>query len=128
MNTNFDNFRLHPAWVTGFSDAESCFNIAVFKSSSNKTGWGVKPTFRIDLHKKDADLLKLIKTYFESLSANGDILNKTSDSNGMLTVNRLQGCSIGNLSVSGSAEKASYVVSSLEELNLSLLTLMVTHF
>lgn len=42
--------RLHPAWVTGFSNAypnfvrrgSCCFIIAVFKSSSNKTGWGVK--------------------------------------------------------------------------------------
>jgi len=115
--------RLHPSWVTGFSDAESCFNIAVFKSSSNKTGWGVKPTFRIDLHKKDAGLLKMIKTYFESVSANGDTFNKTSGSIGMLTLNRLLGCNIGNLSVPGSAEKASYVVSSLEELKF-----IIAHF
>jgi hypothetical protein len=65
----------------------------------------------------------MIKTYFESVSANGDTFNKTSGSIGMLTLNRLLGCNIGNLSVPGSAEKASYVVSSLEELKF-----IIAHF
>nr|YP_009262064.1 LAGLIDADG endonuclease [Chrysoporthe austroafricana]AMX22139.1 LAGLIDADG endonuclease [Chrysoporthe austroafricana] len=59
------NTELHPWWVTGFCDAESCFNIAIFKSTTYKEGWGVKATFRIDLHKKDLDVLKLIQAYFK---------------------------------------------------------------
>lgn len=78
-------------WFLCATPAESCFNIAVFKSSSNKSGWGVKPAFRIDLHKKDADILKRIQAYFSVAESK-----------------------IGNISFNNN--KVSYVVSSLKEL------------
>ena len=52
---------LHPWWLTGFLDAEGCFTINLVKSSNSTTGWGVKLCFCLGLHKKDKELLELIK-------------------------------------------------------------------
>jgi hypothetical protein len=52
---------LHPAFITGFSDAESCFNINITKSKTHKIGWVVQLCFIISLHKKDTALLEQIK-------------------------------------------------------------------
>jgi hypothetical protein len=50
------------AWfITGFSDAESCFSINILKNDNYKTGWRVKPVFSIGLHIKDKELLYLIQ-------------------------------------------------------------------
>lgn len=55
---------LHPAFITGFSDAESCFNINITKSKTHKIGWVVQLCFIISLHKKDTALLEQIKYSF----------------------------------------------------------------
>lgn len=51
-------------WITGFCDGESSFKISILKNSDRAIGWAVKPTFSIELHGKDLEVLKLIKSYF----------------------------------------------------------------
>ena len=54
---------LHPYWVTGFADAESSFILKI--SKRNRTfPWCVIPTFTIELHERDLDLLILIQEFF----------------------------------------------------------------
>ncbi len=55
---------LNPNWITGFADGESSFIISIIKNIRYKSGWMVKPSFRIQLHKKDYDLLVRIQTFF----------------------------------------------------------------
>lgn len=59
--------RLHPLWVTGFSDAEASFGLDFVKKPSSRTGWQILPVFKIHLHKKDLALLQEIQNYFHSL-------------------------------------------------------------
>lgn len=67
--------KLDPFFLTGFTDAEGSFMINVRKSPNSKFGWSVKLIFQIELHKKDKDLLNLIKSYFQEV---GNI-NKVRD-------------------------------------------------
>jgi hypothetical protein len=53
-----------PWFISGFTDAEGCFLIIVRKAPKNKMAWGIEVNFRINLHKKDINLLKLIQSYF----------------------------------------------------------------
>jgi hypothetical protein len=48
--------KLAGHWITGFTDAEGCFNIVVTKNSSISLGWRVQARFIIELHVKDLDL------------------------------------------------------------------------
>nr|YP_009926597.1 hypothetical protein [Wolfiporia cocos]QNH92655.1 hypothetical protein [Wolfiporia cocos] len=65
FSTSSDNGKLHPWFVTGLSDAESCFNISISKSSKkSKLGWVVQARFIIELHKKDLALLREVQTFF----------------------------------------------------------------
>lgn len=66
QSNNFDQNenKLHPQYVTGFSDAESTFSLKIVKRSTNKTGWHIKPIFRIELHHIDALILKNIHSFF----------------------------------------------------------------
>lgn len=58
---NFNN--LNPFWVTGFSDAESCFsvNMQIF-SNGNRS---ISTTFKISLDIKDINILYDLKNYFK---------------------------------------------------------------
>lgn len=56
--------KLHPNYVTGFSDGESTFSIRIVKRSTNKIGWHIQPIFKIELHLKDALILKSIQSFF----------------------------------------------------------------
>jgi len=55
---------LDPNFVTGFSDAESCFYIKIKKNKSYSTGWVVELNFQIGLHQNDRPLLELIQLFF----------------------------------------------------------------
>lgn len=55
---------LKPWFITGFTDAEGCFNIHFIKSSSNLIGWQVQARYIIEVNIKDLDLLYKIKTFF----------------------------------------------------------------
>lgn len=54
-----------PQFITGFTDAEGCFNISIFKDNTFKFGWRVKLTFIISLHSKDKEILEWIKNYLK---------------------------------------------------------------
>lgn len=55
---------IDPWFLTGFSDAESCFVLSIIKSNNVKVGWVVYPRFQIGLHEKDKALLERIQSYF----------------------------------------------------------------
>lgn len=52
---------INPHYLTGFIDAEGCFNVSILKNSELVTGWQINPTFQISLHTKDKVLLELIQ-------------------------------------------------------------------
>jgi hypothetical protein len=56
--------NLNPNYVTGISDAESCFSIQFLRRPINKTGWVVKACFSIKMHSRDRALLEKIQLYF----------------------------------------------------------------
>lgn len=61
------NNKLHPNWVTGFTDAEGCFMININRRETNKMGWQVRPCFQIKLHHRDKELLMKIKSFFSEV-------------------------------------------------------------
>ncbi len=56
--------KINPWFLTGFTDAEGCFRLAIKKNKKVKLGWSVELRFKISLHKKDKYLLYLIQNYF----------------------------------------------------------------
>lgn len=64
-------------FVSGFSDAEASFIILISKEPKTVTQWTVKPRFSIGLHKKDREILDLIKSYFGGV---GTISPQSKDS------------------------------------------------
>lgn len=56
--------KVHPEWISGFTDAEGSFSLKIIKRSGYKLGWGVEPGFIIVLHAKDLPLLEKIQSYF----------------------------------------------------------------
>jgi hypothetical protein len=54
--------NLDPNWITGFSDAESCFSIIISKRSN--LSWRVSASFEINLHVKDINILYQIQNFF----------------------------------------------------------------
>lgn len=55
---------INPWFVTGFSDGEGCFHLAVNKHKRFKQGYSLGAVFKIHLHNKDLALLEKLKTYF----------------------------------------------------------------
>ena len=72
---NINLVLLNPFFVTGFSDGESCFHLAIGKNSKYKNGYYVNPGFSIVLHNKDKLLLEKITEFFVFLG-NRNIKNK----------------------------------------------------
>ncbi len=56
--------KLNPYYVTGFSDGEGCFYLAVSPNTKYKTGFRVKASFQIGVHIRDLALLEQIKLFF----------------------------------------------------------------
>lgn len=56
--------KINPDFLTGFSDAESCFTLVISKNPRHNLGWSVKLVFNIHLHSNDIDLLYLIQRFF----------------------------------------------------------------
>jgi hypothetical protein len=56
--------KLHPDFITGFTDGEGFFGISVTKNNKLKTGWQIQLRFLIGLHIKDTNILEQIKEYF----------------------------------------------------------------
>lgn len=57
--------KLNPYYITGFSDAESFFNVTISPKQSG--GYQVTLRFGIGLHEKDLPLLKNIQKYFNNI-------------------------------------------------------------
>ena len=55
---------MSPWWLTGFVDAEGCFQISVTKNDEYICGWRVQLFFKILLHIKDKPLLEKIQKFF----------------------------------------------------------------
>lgn len=64
LHTSFNNFKLNPFYVSGFSDAEGSFIVSIVERSYSKIGWGIGPAFKIELHLKDLPLLNRIQIFF----------------------------------------------------------------
>ena len=68
--------NISPWFITGYTDAEACFDFNILKSRSVKIGLSVVPRFRITAHKRDIVLLFMIKEYF-----NCGTIGKINDKN-----------------------------------------------
>lgn len=62
--TDANLIKLNPWFVTGFTDAEGCFGLYIYKNKNYKTGWSINLVFQISLHEKDINLLEQFKLYF----------------------------------------------------------------
>lgn len=74
-----DHNKIHhisPWFITGFTDAEGCFNVGLQKNPNGK--FYVRPLFRIKVHSRDSLLLLRIKNYFGGI---GNIYTNSKDSN-----------------------------------------------
>lgn len=63
-SSNLGNQNLDPYYITGFADAEGCFQINISKNDKYRTGFNIIPFFSIHLHVKDIALLNNIQSYF----------------------------------------------------------------
>lgn len=73
-----DHNKIHPIspwFITGFTDAEGCFNVGLQKNPNGK--FYVRPTFQIKVHARDSLLLMRIKNYFGGI---GNIYTNSKDS------------------------------------------------
>ena len=50
--------KLHPDFITGFTDGEGFFGISISKNDKLKTGWQIQLRFIIGVHIKDTLLLE----------------------------------------------------------------------
>ena len=54
-----------PNWLAGFTSAEGCYYINIFKSKSSKIGEAVKLKFQITQHGRNELLMKSFIKYFK---------------------------------------------------------------
>lgn len=76
------NKKIHhisPWFISGFSDAECCFNVGLQKNPNGK--FYVRPLFQIKVHLRDNLLLTRIKDYFGGI---GNIYSSSKDSKFMV--------------------------------------------
>ena len=64
LKNDVNNNKLNPWFVTGFTDAEGCFGLYIYKNANYKTGWFISLVFKVSLHEKDKIILEQIKKYF----------------------------------------------------------------
>ena len=69
------NNKLNPDFVTGFADGEASFMVRMGEDSRYHSGWFIQPVFKIELHKKDEQLLNLIRAYFDGIGVIGNARN-----------------------------------------------------
>lgn len=55
-----------PNWVAGFVNGEGCFDVRIFKQSSNKIGYRVQLRFRLVQHERDQKLMECLIKYLGS--------------------------------------------------------------
>jgi len=66
---------ISPWFISGYSDAEGCFNVGIQKNPNGK--FYVRPSFQIKVHSRDNLLLMQIKDYLGGI---GNIYTNTNDS------------------------------------------------
>jgi hypothetical protein len=49
LKTDLKFKKLNPWFVTGFTDAEGCFGLYIYKDAKYKTGWHISLVFQISL-------------------------------------------------------------------------------
>ena len=64
-NTKSSNLELNPFYVTGFSDGEACFHLAIGKNPKYKNGYYVNSEFSRALHEKIKFYQKKLKLISE---------------------------------------------------------------
>ncbi len=64
LKNDVNNNKLNPWFVTGFTDAEGCIGLYIYKNANYKTGWFISLVFQISLHEKDKIILEQIQNYF----------------------------------------------------------------
>lgn len=75
---SIDHNKIHPIspwFITGFTDAEGCFNVGLQKNPNGK--FYVRPSYQIKVHSRDNLLLMSIKNYFGGI---GNIYTTSKDS------------------------------------------------
>ncbi len=79
---------IHPNWIAGFADGESCFFVEKSSSKTYKSGFQVRLKFIINQDSRDLVLMNLLKDYFNCGEVNVDskgmsalIFRKFSDIN-----------------------------------------------
>ena len=75
FNSNRNNFSLNDAWLSGFTDAEGCFNILIIQRKANKVGYRTKLRFIIDQNDK------LVLNYISQLFKTGYVYNRKNPKN-----------------------------------------------
>jgi len=70
--------NVSPWFVSGFTDAEGSFQINLRKRLNYKLGWYTLGKFRIELHKKDLELLKSIQLFFNGIGQVGVVSTRKS--------------------------------------------------
>ena len=58
--------KLDPNFVSGFVDGEGSFSVTFIKDKYYKSGWQIKTSFSIGLHKKDKALLENIQNFLSA--------------------------------------------------------------
>ena len=58
------NLELNPEFVTGFTDGEGCFHVAITENKELNLGWKVELLYTIGLHIKDRPLLEDVQDFF----------------------------------------------------------------
>ena len=56
--------KLHPWFITGFTDGEGSWGLSISKDSARKMGYIISPKFTIGLHVNDLALLERIAAQF----------------------------------------------------------------
>jgi len=78
---------LNPYFVTGLSDAESCFLISVIHNTSHRLNWVTRARFVINLHLAELPLLLKIQEFFGGV---GFITKDSKNNKVSFTITRLE--------------------------------------
>jgi hypothetical protein len=64
-NFNFSNITLNPFWLSGFFNAEGCFECRIKKSSFVKIGYQVELRITLVQHSRDTLLFNIIRDFLK---------------------------------------------------------------
>lgn len=59
--------KLKPWWVTGYTDAEGCFILNIFKNKNVPRGYSAKLIYQITAHHSDCDIMYALKAFFNNV-------------------------------------------------------------